>query len=426
MQGAPAADTTDVDVGLGSSPPKSPSGTKLIEFKRFKIDHDDVLGNGGSGIVFRAELKSRQIAIKRFHPDSEDAFEAELKALRHPKIVGIFGGTQCPTKEVYYLAMELMHCSFAKALKLSGENKNKIDWTRRRQHLQDIAEAMEFIHGQPIPTIHRDLRTENVLLSGVLDGENTVAKVSDFGISVSLEHTNMKAVNGTPIRWRAPELLSDTSVVRKSSDVYSFGMVMYHALTHKEPFHGIKGEEEIKELLTNQARPCTKVEKDAMRGDCPHKLKSLMEDCWKQTPDERPTFSKIRNALERVPLEKVDVQWALEDVKELHHKIHEAADAETATEHLRKLFVLAEVSDALAMSTLPDFSCQSQNRRQYSGECVAPGSCFRMRKWERSEPLLRRSRRCWEGIILVWIGLQVMTFVRWSKTVTPSPTMNGT
>ncbi|XP_022801983.1 tyrosine-protein kinase receptor Tie-1-like [Stylophora pistillata] len=136
--------------------------------------------------------------------------------------------------------------------------------------------------------IHRDLAARNVLV-----GDKDVCKITDFGMArdVWKEDIYVRTHEGRlPIKWTAPEALFGSGAYTTQSDVWSFGVVMYEIFTvGGGPFPGVYMRD-IPTLL-----------KDGYRMARPkfvsEKLYSIMMECWRNEPLERPDFVCLRSRI---------------------------------------------------------------------------------------------------------------------------------
>src|SRR5207237_6771771 len=104
-----------------------------------------------------------------------------------------------------------------------------------------VAGTLDAAHEQGV--VHRDLKSENVMLSQTNGGE--WAKVLDFGIAKiqqpegvrDIDITAANLVIGTP-QYVSPEQCSQSSPIDARSDVYSLGVIVYEMLAGRVPFTG--------------------------------------------------------------------------------------------------------------------------------------------------------------------------------------------
>lgn len=135
--------------------------------------------------------------------------------------------------------------------------------------------------------IHRDLRAANILVSGSL-----VCKIADFGLARVIEDNEYTAREGAkfPIKWTAPEAINFGSFTIKS-DVWSFGILLTEIVTYgRIPYPGMSNPEVIRALEHGYRMPRPE--------HCPEELYNIMTRCWKNHPEERPTFEYIQSVLD--------------------------------------------------------------------------------------------------------------------------------
>ncbi|KAK8897592.1 hypothetical protein M9Y10_015551 [Tritrichomonas musculus] len=168
-----------------------------------------------------------------------------------------------------------------------SDSSLKIDMTYKLIIMYGIASAMSYLHSHNI--IHRDLKPENVLLD-----EYLFPKVADFGLSKvchkneqSMTMKSMFEVKGTPI-YMSPEIWSKAEYTKKG-DVYAFGIIVYELMTNLKPFDKVNFY-----LLPVKV---TKGERPDIGINIPKSYVKLIQDCWSQEADKRPTFDEILDRL---------------------------------------------------------------------------------------------------------------------------------
>ncbi len=210
------------------------------------------LGRGGMGAVYRArELSSgRLVAFKVALGEGQSAErlarlerEGQLAAsLNHPGIVRIHAAGH--HRGIPYLAYELVEGlqDWTSVIRELGLNE-------RVALIRDVARALGAAHAQGI--VHRDVKPDNLLV----DAEGRV-RVADFGLAVAQDVerlTKTGALLGTP-RFMAPEQFETKRAgVGPPADVWALGVILYVALTGKEPFEAASLYEMV--ALVEKAQP---------------------------------------------------------------------------------------------------------------------------------------------------------------------------
>ena len=95
-----------------------------------------------------------------------------------------------------------------------------------------LLDAIEYIH-EEVSICHRDLKLENILLTGKLQ-----LKVIDFGLSSGGDLSCVTGAVGSP-SYVAPEVLTEDEYDGKKVDVFSLGVLLFVIVVGKFP-HGPK------------------------------------------------------------------------------------------------------------------------------------------------------------------------------------------
>ncbi|MGE0811744.1 MAG: protein kinase [Vicinamibacterales bacterium] len=202
-----------------------------------------VLGEGGMGIVYRAEQDEpirRTVALKlvRRGMDTDrivQRFELErqtLARMNHAGIARVFDAGATADGRPYFV-MELVEgtpiTEFADA--------RRLDLAARLDLFVTVCEAVTHAHQKGI--IHRDLKPSNVLVAD--EGGRAHPKIIDFGIAKAIgddgEGLTLGARGiGTPA-YMSPEQAGVSEVpVDTRSDVYALGVLLYELLTGHSPY----------------------------------------------------------------------------------------------------------------------------------------------------------------------------------------------
>ncbi|MCJ7469441.1 serine/threonine protein kinase, partial [Candidatus Bathyarchaeota archaeon] len=197
------------------------------------------LGEGGKGIVYKARdtVLNRVVAVKMLKSavTSEEAYsrfmtEAQAVAkLNHPNIVSIYDIGKEDGKQFFVLEF-VDGESLRDLMGTYPEGKCDIETVLRIG--MDVCSALQYAHSEKV--LHRDIKPENVMIA-----KEGTAKLMDFGLAKVIGQpkvTQEGVIVGT-VAYVAPEVALGKSVDARS-DLYSFGAVLYEALSGKPPFQG--------------------------------------------------------------------------------------------------------------------------------------------------------------------------------------------
>jgi serine/threonine-protein kinase len=255
------------------------------------------LGGGGMSRVFLAlELGlARKVVVKVLTPElaagvNVDRYRRETQlaaSLQHPHIVPLL--TAGAAGDLLYYTMPFIEGESLRA-RLTRERELPVRDALRI--LRDVADALAYAHGRGL--VHRDIKPDNVLLSG---GH---ALVADFGIAKALSQssgsaglTSVGVAIGTP-SYMAPEQAAGDPNVDHRADLYALGAMAYEMLTGRPPFAGLTPHQILAAHVTAPIDPITK-----HRPQLPRGIAELVMWCLEKNPADRPqTAAELVPALE--------------------------------------------------------------------------------------------------------------------------------
>ena len=192
------------------------------------------VGLGGMATVYKAKcnLLNRFVAVKvlkdEFSKDAEfvKRFRAEAQSaasLTHPNIVSVYDVGE--ENGINYIVMEYLK---GDTLKDFIDKNGKLSNEQTLKFASQIASALEAAHSAKI--IHRDIKPQNI----VLVNNNTIAKVTDFGIAKMSSKDTITSAASTigSVHYFSPEHAKGCYTDEKS-DIYSLGVVMYEILRQR-------------------------------------------------------------------------------------------------------------------------------------------------------------------------------------------------
>ncbi|XP_049610993.1 tyrosine-protein kinase HCK [Syngnathus scovelli] len=271
-----------------SPKPEKPWEKDAWEIQRSSLKLEKRLGAGQFGEVWLATYnKHTKVAVKTMKPGSMsvEAFMAEanlMKTLQHDKLVRLHAVVT--KEEPIYIITELMEKGSLLDF-LKSDEGSRIPLPKLIDFSAQIAEGMAFIEQRNY--IHRDLRAANILVNKAL-----VCKIADFGLARIIEDNEYTAREGArfPIKWTAPEAINYGCFTIKS-DVWSFGILLTEIISYgRTPYPGMTNPEVIRSL--------EKGYRMQRQDSCPKELYDIMLECWKNKPDDRPTFDYLKSVLE--------------------------------------------------------------------------------------------------------------------------------
>ncbi|NXC70699.1 KSR2 Kinase, partial [Anhinga anhinga] len=275
-----------------------------IPFEQLEIG--ELIGKGRFGQVFHGrwhgEVAIRLIDIERDNEDQLKAFKREVMAHCLYNL-GMF-----LSRGFIFLTVVLsspLSCSFSLCkgrtlYSVVRDAKIVLDVNKTRQIAQEIVKGMGYLHAKGI--LHKDLKSKNVFY------DNGKVVITDFGLfSISgvlqagRRENKLRIQNGwlchlAPeiIRQLSPDTEEDKLPFSKHSDVFALGTIWYELHAREWPF---------------KTQPAEAIIWQVGRGMKPNlsqigmgkEISDILLFCWAYEQEERPTFTKLMDMLEKLP-----------------------------------------------------------------------------------------------------------------------------
>uniref|UniRef100_A0A3P8VES9 non-specific serine/threonine protein kinase n=1 Tax=Cynoglossus semilaevis TaxID=244447 RepID=A0A3P8VES9_CYNSE len=273
-----------------------------IPFEQLEIG--EMIGKGRFGKVFHGrwhgEVAIRLIDIERDNEDQLKAFKREVMAYRntrHENVVLFMGACMNPP----HLAIITSLCKGRTLYSVVRDAKVVLDVNKTRQIAQEMVKGMGYLHAKGI--LHKDMKSKNVFY------DNGKVVITDFGlftISGVLQagirrEDKLRIPNGwlchlAPeiIQKLSPDTEEDKLPFSKQSDVFAFGTIWYELHAHEWPYKSQPAEVIIWQIGSG-------VKPNLAQTGMGKEISDILLLCWAYKPEERPSFSKLVDLLEKLP-----------------------------------------------------------------------------------------------------------------------------
>ncbi|XP_046986823.1 uncharacterized protein LOC124556848 isoform X1 [Schistocerca americana] len=274
-----SGDEDDEEKAIGASP-----DGRFLKF-------EEEVGRGSFKTVYKGLDTQTGVAVawcelqeKKLNKSERLRFREEaemLKGLQHPNIVRFYDYWEVSlTKRKYIvLVTELMTSG---TLKTYLRRFKKINPKVLKSWCRQILKGLMFLHSRSTPIIHRDLKCDNIFITGTTGS----VKIGDLGLATLKNRSFAKSVIGTP-EFMAPEMYEEH--YDESVDVYAFGMCMLEMATSEYPYSECNGPAQIYKKVISGVKPASfdKVENP--------EIKDIIEQCIRLKKEERPGVKDLMN-----------------------------------------------------------------------------------------------------------------------------------
>ncbi|KAK9297698.1 hypothetical protein QLX08_008739 [Tetragonisca angustula] len=255
------------------------------------LKFEEEIGRGSFKTVYRGLDTQTGVAVawcelqeKKLNKTERLRFREEaemLKGLQHPNIVRFYDYWEVTLTRRKYIVLvtELMTSG---TLKTYLRRFKKINPKVVKSWCRQILKGLSFLHSRSPPIIHRDLKCDNIFITGTTGS----VKIGDLGLATLKNRSFAKSVIGTP-EFMAPEMYEEH--YDESVDVYAFGMCMLEMATSEYPYSECTGPAQIYKRVVSGVKPQSydKVENPEVR--------EIIEMCIRLKKEERPLVKDLLN-----------------------------------------------------------------------------------------------------------------------------------
>ncbi|XP_029471057.1 interleukin-1 receptor-associated kinase 4 isoform X4 [Rhinatrema bivittatum] len=266
------------------------------------------LGEGGFGVVYRATINNRTVAVKKLTAfadisiqEMKDQFDQEIKTMakcRHENLVELIGF--CNDSDEHCLVYVYMPNGSLLDRLACLDGSPPLPWITRCNIVQGTAQGISFLHENN--HTHRDIKSANILLS-----ETFIPKISDFGLARAcgqLKNTVMTdRIVGTTA-YMAPEALRGEITIK--SDIFSFGVVLLEIITGLPAVDEMREPQlllDIKDEIEDEEKTIEDYVDEKIGQEyfsTVEEMFSLASRCLHQLKNRRPVIKTVQQDLEKM------------------------------------------------------------------------------------------------------------------------------
>ena len=230
------------------------------------LAYDTILDRNVAVKVLRGDLANDEKFVRRFQREALSA-----SSLSNPNIVEVYDVGE--DNGEYYIVMEYVEGKHLKALL---KKRGKLTVPEVIDIALQITYGLSVAHDSYI--IHRDIKPQNILIL-----ENGLIKITDFGIAVAMNATQLTQTNSVmgSVHYLPPEQASGKGATLQS-DIYSIGILMYELLTGKLPF---RGDNAVEIALKHLKEPMPSIRDEL--PDIPQSVENIILRATAKNPKNR-------------------------------------------------------------------------------------------------------------------------------------------
>jgi serine/threonine protein kinase len=290
------------------------------------LKFDEELGRGSFKTVYRGLDTETGVAVawcelqdNKLSKADRTRFREEaemLKGLQHPNIVRFYDYWEKPDtsgkRKYIVLVTELMTSG---TLKMYLKRFKRINIKVLKSWCRQILKGLSFLHSRQPPVIHRDLKCDNIFITGTTGS----VKIGDLGLATLKNKSHAKSVIGTP-EFMAPEMYEEQ--YDESVDIYAFGMCLLEMVTSEYPYSECQSPAQIFKKVTQGVKPACFERIPKVYPE----IRDIIDKCIRVRKEERHTAKQLLQDDFFLPEEQYGVRVEIinreQDVAGTHNEIN--------------------------------------------------------------------------------------------------------
>uniref|UniRef100_A0A0W0FW06 Protein kinase domain-containing protein n=1 Tax=Moniliophthora roreri TaxID=221103 RepID=A0A0W0FW06_MONRR len=301
------SDVTDVDapaeIHTTGYFKNTTDSTLFLPAMKIMLEGEGPFSKGKFATTWKGTFAYRPVVVKVLRttrkeddePISQDLHDHLRKriSLDHPNISNLLG-TNCT---LFESSLSLVSPLVA--------NGNLISYLERYPHFDrlnavtQIAAGIAYLHLLDPPIVHGNIKGANVLIT-----DDFRCALTDFGLPMSAYNPSeptgpWRGYLVGSFRWLSPEVINQNKLdaaIETPRDIYAYACTILEIMTGEHPFAEIPFEPAVAVAVARGKRPAKPTK--PKQGWCPQNIWKLVESCWEQDPDERPSANDIHRYLE--------------------------------------------------------------------------------------------------------------------------------
>ena len=276
--------------------------------------YGDELGRGSYGIVYKVTYRQENYAAKEIHKLLIQGVNAEdRQAIKdgfikeclccsvnhHPNIVEFIGVHYSDRSDLPIMVMELMNASLTTFVKSHHSN---IDLHTKMSVVYDVSCGLTYLHNRKQPIIHRDLSSNNVMLTH----QPVRAKIGDLGVAKVIRPDRLQTMskltqNPGTTDFMPPETLVADPIYGLPVDVFSFAGIVLHVFSEEWPHPSatkVRDEKTGKYIAPTEAERRQKYLNKMAGDNIVIMLRNVVQRCLDDDPEERPSIQDVKAIIE--------------------------------------------------------------------------------------------------------------------------------